>query len=265
MHRIEIRDFQTVSYHRTGSRATSGPDRHIQFFAGSTDEVHYDEEITRETHGDDGVELELDTFFQLLVRVQALLSVTLQSSVHGQMAQIGRLKCQTVGIILLFAETLRDVEFRHNRTMVDVIDLDLIDNLLRVGKCFGDVAEDFSHFIGCFQPFLLGIVHSVDIVDVMVRTQTDESVVRFGIFLVDEVGVIGSNDFDVVFAREFKKNRVDLFLALIDILVASGFLGLMALELDVVVLAEEGLEPLNGLFRLRKISTFGDSIEDFLR
>ena len=148
--------------------------------------------------------------------------------------------------------------------MVDVIDLDLIDNLLRVGECLGDVAEDFSHFIGCFQPFLLCIVHSVDIVDEMVCTQTDESVVRFGIFLVDEMGVVGGNYFDVVFAREFKKNRVDLFLALIDILVSSGFLGLMALDLDVVVFSEEGLEPLNGLFRLREIPTFGDSIEDFL-
>ena len=99
----------------------------------------------------------------------------------------------------------------------------------------------------------------------MVRTQTDESVVRFGIFFVDEVGVVGSDHFDVVFARELKKNRVDLFLAFIDILVSSGFLGLMALDLDVVVLAEEGLEPLNGLFRFREIPTFGDSIEDFLR
>ena len=148
--------------------------------------------------------------------------------------------------------------------MVDVIDLDLIDNLLRVGKCFGDVAEDFSHFIGCFQPFLLGIVHSVDIVDEMVCTQANESVVGFGIFLVDEMGVVGSDHFDVVLASEFKKNRVDLFLALIDILVASGFLGLMALDLDVVVFSEEGLEPLNGFFCFRKIPTFGDSIEDFL-
>jgi phage terminase small subunit len=39
-------------------------------------------------HGNDGIELELDTLLQLLVRVETFLSVTLQSSVHGQMAQV---------------------------------------------------------------------------------------------------------------------------------------------------------------------------------
>ena len=87
---------------------------------------------------------------------------------------------------------------------------------------------------------------------------------RLRIFFVHEVRVIGRNDLHAVLAGQVDENRVDLFLALIDLYIRTGFLGLMALELDIIVLAKEILEPLYGLFRFAEIPTFGDSIEDFL-
>ena len=149
--------------------------------------------------------------------------------------------------------------------MVDVIDLDLIDNLLGVRQCFRDVCKDLRHFIGSLEPLLLGVVHAVDIVHVVVRAQADESVVCFGILFVDEVAVVGSDDLHIIFTREFNQNRVNLFLPLIHLHICAGFLRLMPLQFDVVVLAEQVLEPFHRLFRLAEIAIIGNSVQYLLR
>ena len=106
---------------------------------------------------------------------------------------------------------------------------------------------------------MLGIVHAVDIVDVVVGAEADESVVRLGILLVDEVGIVGSDEFDTIFACEVDEDRVDLFLPLVDLLVTAGFLRLVALQLDIVVVAEEVLEPHHRLACAHHIA-----VQDFL-
>ena len=252
LERVEVGYLQAVRHYGAGRRTTSRTDGHIQFFACRTDEVHDDEEITRETHRDDGIEFELDALFEFLVVLQPLLAVTLQGSLHRQMAQVRGLEGQTVGIVLFLSERSGDVELRHDRVMVDIIYLHFIDYLLGVGERFGDIAEDGLHLRGCLEPLLLGVVHSVDIVDEMVGAEADKAVVRLGVLFVDEMTVVGGNKFDVVFMRQLDEHGVHLFLPLIDLHVCAGFLRLMALEFDIIVLAKEGLEPLDGLFRFGK-------------
>ena len=113
--------------------------------------------------------------------------------------------------------------------MVDVVDIHLIDDLLRVLQRFRQVGEDSRHLFGRLEPLLFGIVHSVDVVDEVVGTQTDQSVMRLRVFFVHEVRVVGRNDLHAVFAGKFHKHRVHLFLPLVSVLITSGFLRLMAL------------------------------------
>ena len=149
--------------------------------------------------------------------------------------------------------------------MVDVIHFYFVDYLLRVLQRFGDVGEDFRHFIGCFEPFLLRIMHAVDIVHVVVGAQADKAVVCFGIFFVNEVRIIGGNQLHAVFAGKVDQHGVDLFLPLVNLHICAGFLGLMPLQLDIIVLSEEVFEPLYSCFRLAEVAVFRDSIENFLR
>ena len=88
---------------------------------------------------------------------------------------------------------------------------------------------------------------------------------RFCIFFVHEVGIVGSNNLNTVFTRQLNQDRVHLFLSLIHLYVRSGLLCLMALNLNIIVLSEEVLEPFYCFFRFAEIITFCDSIEDFLR
>ena len=148
--------------------------------------------------------------------------------------------------------------------MVDVIHFDLIDDLLRVLQRLGEVREDFRHFIGRFEPFLLGIVHAVDVVHVVVGAQADQPVMCLGIFFVHEMAIVGTDDFDTVLTCQFDKNRIDLFLALVNLYVCTRFLRLMALEFDIIIVTEEVLEPFYRFFRFMEVVVFCDSIEDFL-
>ena len=99
----------------------------------------------------------------------------------------------------------------------------------------------------------------------MVGAQADKAVVGFGVFFVDEMAVVGGNKFDVVFMRQLDEHGVHLFLPLIDLYVSAWFLRLVALEFDVIIVAKEGLEPLDGLFRFAEIAVLGDAVHHFLR
>ena len=99
LERIQIGNLQTVSHYRTCRTTTTRTDGDVQLLTRCTDEIHDDEEVTRETHRDDGVELELDTLFQFLVVLQPLFAVTLFGAFHRQMPQVRALERQTVGVV----------------------------------------------------------------------------------------------------------------------------------------------------------------------
>ena len=149
--------------------------------------------------------------------------------------------------------------------MVDIVDLYLINDLLRVLQRLRDIGEDSRHLFRRLEPLLLRIVHSVDVVDVVVRAQADQPVMRLGVLFVHEMRIVGGDDLDTVLMRQVDQDGVHLFLPFIDFRIASLFLRLMALDLDIIVLAEEVFEPLYGLFRFRKITALGDAFEDLLR
>ena len=108
-------------------------------------------------------------------------------------------------------------------------------------------------------------MHAVHIVHEMVRAQTYQPVVCLRVLFVHKVTVVRADDLHVVFARQVYEYRVHLFLPLVDFHIRVRFLRLMALELDIIVVPEEVLKPLNGLLRLREIAAFRNSLQYLLR
>ena len=149
--------------------------------------------------------------------------------------------------------------------MIDIVYLYLINDLLRVLQRLRDIGEDSRHLFRRLEPLLLRIVHAVHIVDEVVRTQADQPVMRLGVLFVHEMRIVGGDDFDAVLMRQVNEDGVHLFLPFIDFRIASLFLRLMALDLDIIVLAEEVFEPFHRLFRFRKITALGDAFENLLR
>ncbi len=72
-----------------------------------------------------------------------------------------------------------------------------------------------------------------------------------GILFIDKVDIVGGDDFYVIFSGDAYKLGIDSFLYFVGVGVASRFVGLVTLQLDVVVVAECVLEPFDlslGLF-----------------
>ena len=67
---------------------------------------------------------------------------------HGQVAQVGGLEGQTVGVIALVAEGRRYVELGHDSTVVDGVHLYLVGDLEGVLQGFGYIVEDALHLFG---------------------------------------------------------------------------------------------------------------------
>ena len=68
-------------------------------------------------------------------------------------------------------------------------------------------------------------------------------------FLLHKVDIVGADYLNVVLACQLNKHRIDLLLHDVGVAVAIGLVGLVALELDIVVVAKNALEPFHGLVR----------------
>ena len=83
--------------------------------------------------------------------------------------------------------------------------------------------------------------------------------VGIGVLLVQEVGIVGADELDVVLTRQLYEHGVDAQLLLIGVLRPAGFVGLVTLQLEVIIVAEHAFEPLHGLFRSGAVA-----VEDLL-
>ena len=108
--------------------------------------------------------------------------------------------------------------------------------------------EDVVHFLAGLKPLLLRIQHSRGVVQVLRRRQTQQVVVGFGILLVYEVCIIGTNQFDAVFVGQFNEHLIGLLLhgECLAIGTDGGVFHFVALQLQIVVVAKYSFMPLNG-------------------
>ena len=83
--------------------------------------------------------------------------------------------------------------------MVDAVDFHLIQYFEGIGQCLGDIREHIVHFLTGLEPLLLGIAHTVRIVQVLTGGNTEQVVVRLGSLLILKVAVVGADELDAIF------------------------------------------------------------------
>ena len=160
---VDLCDSQTISHHRTGSRTTSRPNHHSQLIAGRVDKVLHDKEVAGESHRLHDVQFELHSFYHILWYRFAISALC---SFIGEFSQIVGLELYAVYLVVasqfldfllgifrwqwvlavlvgskllielllgellpplfLGTELLRNGEERHDRVIVETVDLHLI-------------------------------------------------------------------------------------------------------------------------------------------
>ena len=101
---------------------------------------------------------------------------------------------------------------------------------------------------------LLGVSHSVRIVNECVCGEADEAVMGLAVLLAHEVHVIRSHDLRSRLCGQLEYSFVGHDLALVDILGLSRYLCLMFLHLQVEIVSKDLLMPFYGLFCSRHVS-----------
>ena len=140
-------------------------------------------------------------------------------------------------------ELMGDRELRHDRIRIDIIHLHLIHYLLRVGQHLWNVRKDGRHLFRRFQPLLLGIVHAPDIRNVFVGRETNQKVVRFRMLFFYEMRIVGANYLHSMFLSQINQDGIHLLLTDIDVHVSIGFVGLMALNFNIIIFSKNGFKP----------------------
>ena len=151
---------------------------------------------------------------------------------------------------LFRSELFGNGEEGHNGVGLQVVELYLVQYLASVRQSFWEVAEDSVHLRPCLEPFLFAVEQAVRVVQVLACREAEQQVVGFGVVLVEEVGVVCADNLYAVLSSQFYEDGVDALLHLEEF--AIGFLvgvrHFMALQLDVVVVAPNVVEPFDGLF-----------------
>ena len=289
---VYLGDAQTVGHHGAGRRATPRPHPHAEFPACSIDEVLHDEEVAGETHGLHHVKLKVDMLphvvgngvaieparavvgefgqivgleldaVDLVVAAQAVNHGLSLFGVEGMLAVLigGELLVELLlgellPPLLLRAEAFGNGEEGHDGSVVNAVDLHLVEDLQGVGQCLWHVAEHLVHLRPGLEPLLLAVAHAVGVVEVLARGQTEQVVVGLGRLLVLEVHVVGADDLDAILLGQLQQHTVGLLLQGKGLTVGQdcGVLHLVTLQLQVVVVAKHAMIPLAGLAGSRNV------------
>ena len=289
--RVDLRDAEAVGHSRTCGRTATRSHRHVQLFACGAYEVLHDQEVARETHRLHDVQLEFQSFLLLFGQLIAIALMRAVHRQLGQVvgfeldavefvvsAQfldflepvllrhhhvavfvarefVEKVFLREAGAVFGFGSELDgNFEFGHDRRMVDRVALDLVADVHGRGHRFGvGLAEDRGHLGRGFQPLLLGVEHALGVVEVLARRKADQTVVRLGVVLVHEMHVVGADHPHVVLRGQFTQVFVDMQLHGVGFVVGPLDGSLVELQLQVIVVAEDLLVPLDRLIGLFEV------------
>jgi len=138
--------------------------------------------------------------------------------------------------------------------MVNGIVFYFVKNFQCITQRFGHVCKEFIHLFARLHPLLLGIKHTTWVVQVLAGTQTNQPVVRFGIFFIHEMDVVRTNQLDVELLRILHQVFVHIHLQWVTFVIGTGNSRFMTLHLKIEIVTKQVLIPLYGFFGFRKLS-----------
>ncbi|KAF5035124.1 hypothetical protein DSECCO2_588920 [anaerobic digester metagenome] len=217
-HGVEVGDAQRIRHQRPGRRTAPRPDGDVVVL-GPVDEVLDDEEIAREAHLLDDVELELQAvpvFLRVRVRhfVQALFEA-LAGHVGHDVVQ-GLAGRGLVDREMVVAELEREV--------------DALGDLAGVGERLRHVGEGGGHLLGrAVVEVLGGEAHALFVVHAGGRLDAQQDVVGLGVVGVQVMAVVGGDERQLQVIGQFDQEIVD-----------RGLLGdAVGLELEIEAVRKE--------------------------
>ena len=178
LHGIDIRDLQAIGHH--GARRAAAPRPHRYLLAlGVPHEIRHDEEVVREPHLLDHVQL----IVQLLPVLRFRLSVPFLKAPAAQLPQI----CGRV-------VSLRQLEFRQMVLAEGELHLAHLRDALRVGHRVRIPGEQCLHLLRGAQIEVLRLIpHPVLVIHGLACLDAQQHVVALGVLLAQIVGVVGAH------------------------------------------------------------------------
>ena len=132
-------------------------------------------------------------------------------------------------IVVIVGKAVWQREIRKNRTVFNGICLNFRQHFEGVGERFGNVSKYVVHLLLCLHPFLFRIEHSVWFIQGTASRHTYKTVVGLGIFLINEMHIIGTHQLHSFLGCKFYEMVVNLHLQRIHIVVGSLHSCLVAL------------------------------------
>ena len=231
--RIEIRDGQRVGDERPGAGPAARTDRD-PFRLGELDEVGDDQEVAREIHVDDDVELE----FEPLLVVLWAVSVDWAVGREAHCETVAGLDSQLLGLVALGREPRQDRLCRQRTERAAPGDLD------GIGRRFRQVGEQSHHVPAALEAMLGRQPVPVVVADDLALGDADQRVMRSEVIRGGEVGFVRCDQRYIAIIGELDQAGLGPLLRL----------RVVALQLDVEAVAEDVLEQAASLFGERALA-----------
>ena len=208
--RVQVGDFQRVGHQGAGAGSAPGTHRYVVLL-GPANEVHDDQEVTRETHLDDGIQLE----------IQALaVACLLLREITGRGVEQ---HCQTPlqPLVGLLPEKLVDAHTRRHRVVRQEGFAQLQyhvaapRDLHRIGQGLGNIGKQIRHFRRGAQVLLVGIdTRAPGVVQGPPLADTHPRLVGLELRGIEETDIVGRDHRALQLARQRHRRVYVGFIAL---------------------------------------------------
>ena len=122
---------------------------------------------------------------------------------------------------------------------IQFVKFHLVGDFHRGIQCLRKIREHLFHLFLCLEPLLPGVSHPGGIIQVFPGIEADQVIVRFGIFHIDKMNIVGCDAFDAVFFPQLKQCAVHKNLVIEHQFVHARIIGPVPHQLQVEILPED--------------------------
>ena len=235
----------------------------------------HNQEVAREAHSANRVELELHTLLHFVAQflapapprpfpyeVRQILRFELDAQhllvaaelLHAPLGIHRRQRYLVVPLaeLLLRPETRRYVELRHDRVGVEFVLLYHVRHFQRVRQDFRALREERRHLVRRLEIFLARVDHALGVAHLRASRERQQHVVRIVVLLVQEMDVVRRDYADAEFLSELERAFEDAHLPVVEVAellnrtrrqIWAGLRRLVEHDFERIVVAEEVFVP----------------------